>query len=138
AQLVRDRSIRTVLFANSVLSADVAAGLAARLDAGLNWDLVDIVQEDGKLVGKRPALQDTVYVDVGWTSEPRLALFRSASFDPNETGGSAEVEDLQGSLEAFSTGARMVDQADEEISGPSIEAAEVIVECGAGPGGSQN
>ena len=54
-----------MLFAASVLSADVAAGLAARLDAGLNWDLTDLVDEDGRLVGKRPALGDSVYVDVG-------------------------------------------------------------------------
>ena len=83
AQLVRDQGIDTVLFANSVLAADVAAGLAARLDAGVNWDLVDIAREDGRLVGKRPALQDTVYADVGWSSEPRIALFRSGSFDPS-------------------------------------------------------
>ena len=89
-----------------MLAADVAAGLAARLDAGLNWDLIDLVDEDGKLVGKRPALQDSVYVDVGWTSEPRLALFRSGSFDPSATGGSAEVEDVQVALEDFSTAAR--------------------------------
>ena len=37
---------------NSVLAADVAAGLAARLDAGLNWDLVDIELADGELVGQ--------------------------------------------------------------------------------------
>ena len=46
--------------------------LAARLDAGLNWDLVELVQQDGQLVGKRPALGDSVLVDVGWTSTPRL------------------------------------------------------------------
>jgi len=138
AQLVRDQGIDTVLFANSVLAADVAAGLAARLDAGLNWDLVDLVQEDGKLVGKRPALQDTVYADVGWASEPRLALFRSGSFDPSETGGSAEVEDVAVSLEDFSTTARMVDQAHEESSGPSIEDAEIIVAGGRGLGGPDN
>jgi electron transfer flavoprotein alpha subunit len=45
--VVRAGGYHTVLFSNSVLSADVAAGLAARLDAGLNWDLVDIVQRDG-------------------------------------------------------------------------------------------
>ena len=28
--------------------ADVAAGLAARLDAGLNWDLVDVELRDGE------------------------------------------------------------------------------------------
>jgi electron transfer flavoprotein alpha subunit len=138
AQLVSDHDVDTVLFANSVLAADVAAGLAARLDAGLNWDLVDLVQEDGKLVGKRPALQDTVYADVGWTSEPRLALFRSGSFDPSESGGTAEIEDVQVSLEDFSTSARMIDQAHEESSGPSIEDAEIIVAGGRGLGGPEN
>jgi electron transfer flavoprotein alpha subunit len=138
AQLVRDKGIETVLFANSVLGADVAAGLAARLDAGLNWDLVDVASEDGKLVGKRPALQDSVYVDVGWTSEPRIALFRSGSFDPSESGGTAEVENLQVSLEDFSTTARMVDQAHETSEGPSIEDAAVIVAGGRGLGGPEN
>src|SRR3989442_10904434 len=74
AQLIRDKGIDTVLFANSVLAADVAAGLAARLEAGVNWDLTDLVQQDNELVGTRPALQDSVYVDVGWKSKPRLAL----------------------------------------------------------------
>jgi electron transfer flavoprotein alpha subunit len=138
AQLVGEQDIDTVLFANSVLAADVAAGLAARLDAGLNWDLVDLVQQDGKLVGRRPALQDTVYADVGWASEPRLALFRSGSFDPSESGGSAAVEDVTVSLEDFSTTARMVDQAHEESSGPSIEDAEIIVAGGRGLGGPDN
>jgi len=138
ARLVREQEIDTVLFANSVLAADVAAGLSARLDAGLNWDLVDVVRENGKLVGKRPALQDSVYVDVGWTSEPRIALFRSGSFDPNATGGSAEIEDVEISLEDFSSSARMVDQAHEESEGPSIEDAEVIVAGGRGLGGPEN
>jgi electron transfer flavoprotein alpha subunit len=138
AQLVRDKGIDTVLFANSVIGADVAAGLAARLGAGLNWDLVDIALKDGKLVGTRPALQDSVYAEVGWTSEPRIALFRSGSFDPSESGGSAEVEDVQVSLEDFSTVASMVDQAHEESSGPSIEDADVIVAGGRGLGGPEN
>ena len=95
-------------------------------------------EEDGKLVGKRPALQDSVYVDVGWKSEPRIALFRSGSFDPNDTGGSAEVEDAPVALEDFSTAARMVDQAHEESEGPSIEDAQVIVAGGRGLGGPEN
>ena len=138
AQLVRDEGFDTVLLGNSVLAADVAAGLAARLDAGLNWDLVDLVEQDGKLVGKRPALQDSVYVDVGWTSEPRIGLFRSGSFDPSEAGGSPDIQEVQVALEDFSTTARMVDQAHEESSGPSIEDAPVIVAGGRGLGGPQN
>jgi electron transfer flavoprotein alpha subunit len=138
ARLIGDQGFDTVLFANSVLAADVAAGLAARLDAGLNWDLTDIVQEDGRFIGKRPALQDSVYADVGWTSDVRLALFRSGSFDPAASGGSAQVEDLQVELEDFSTAARMIDQAHEESEGPSIEDAQVIVAGGRGLGGPEN
>ena len=138
AQLIRDKGIETVLFGNSVLAADVAAGLAARLEAGLNWDLADLVRQDNGLVGKRPALQDSVYVDVGWKSEPRIALFRSGSFDPVESGGSADTEDVTVALEDFSTAARMVDQAHEEGEGPSIEDAPVIVAGGRGLGGPEN
>ena len=138
AHLVREEGVDTVLFAASVLSADVAAGLAARLDAGLNWDLVDLVQDDGNLVGKRPALEDTVYVDVGWTSEPRLAMFRPGTFDPAETGGEAEVSDLSPQFEDFSTQATMLEQAHAESEGPSIEDADVIVAGGRGLGSPEN
>jgi electron transfer flavoprotein alpha subunit len=138
AQLVGEQDIDTVLFGASVLASDVAAGLAARLDAGLNWDLVEIQASDGQLVGKRPALEDSVYVDVGWTSEPRLALFRPGTFDPAESGGEAQVEELTPSFEEFSTAATMVEQAHEESSGPSIEDADVIVAGGRGLGGPEN
>jgi len=131
ASLVRDEGYDTVLFAQSVLAADVAAGLAARLDAGLNWGLVDLTA-DG--VGKSPALSDTVYVDVGWTSGVKLALFRSGAFDATPSGGTAEVKDAPVSLEDFSTLAEMVEQAHAEQQGPSIEDADVIVAGGRGLG----
>jgi electron transfer flavoprotein alpha subunit len=138
AKLISERGFDTVLFPGSVLAADVAAGLSARLDAGLNWDLVDIEQQNGTLVGKRPALQDSVYVDVGWKSEPRLALFRSGTFDPTETGGEAEVEEFEPEFEDFSLAATMIEQAHEESEGPSIEDAEIIVAGGRGLGGPEN
>ena len=138
ADLVRRHGFETVLFGATVLTADVAAGLAARLDAGLNWDLVDLTEEDGKLIGKRPALDDTVYVDVGWKGEPRIALVRTGTFDPVESGGQAEIEQLEVRLEDFSTRAKMIEQAHEESEGPSIEDAEVIVAGGRGLGGPEN
>ena len=139
AKVVREGGYDTVLFAASVLAADVAAGLAARLDAGLNWDLVDLQQQDGALVGKRPALGDSVYVDVGWKSEPRLALIRSGTFEPvgSDTGG-PEVAEVAVELEDFSTRATMLERAHEEQSGPSIEDADIVVAGGRGLGGPEN
>ena len=138
ASLIRDRSFDTVLFGASVLSADVASGLAARLDAGLNWDLVDLRLDGDRLVGTRPALQDSVYVDVGWTSTPRLALIRSGTFDPAAAGGSAEVEEFSAQFEEFSTLAVMRERAHAESEGPSIEDADIIVAGGRGLGKPEN
>lgn len=132
--LVGAQGFDTVLFAASVLASDVAGGVAARLGAGLNWDLNDLRRDNGSLVGVRSALGDTVLADVGWSAEPRLGLVRSGSFDPAETGGEAAVEDAPVALEDFSTQAQMVEQAHEEQTGPSIEEADILVTGGRGLG----
>jgi electron transfer flavoprotein alpha subunit len=79
-----------------------------------------------------------VLVDVGWKSEPRLALFRSGAFDPASGGGEAAVGDAQVELRGHSTRATMVEQAHAESEGPSIEDAEVIVAGGRGLGAPEN
>jgi electron transfer flavoprotein alpha subunit len=139
AQVVADGGYDTVLFANSVLAADVAAGLAARLDTGLNWDLADAEANGDELVGKRPALQDSVLVDVGWTSTPRLALFRAGSFDASPSGGGEpEVADVSPQYAAHSTAARLTGQEEEQQVGASIEDADIIVAGGRGLGAPEN
>jgi electron transfer flavoprotein alpha subunit len=135
ARLVRDEGFDAVLFAQSVLAADVAGGLAARLEAGLNWDLVDLVDAGGALIGKRPALDDSVVVDTGWTSGPALAVFRAGAFDGAPPGGEADVREVAVALEPHSTLAALAEAATDEASaGPSIEDADVIVAGGRGLG----
>ena len=136
AQVVADGGYDTVLFANSVLAADIAAGLAARLDAGLNWDLVDLTSD---FVGKRPALQDSVLVDVGWKTTPRLGLFRAGSFDAAEQEiGQAQIVDVTAEYAEHSRSAKVVDHEQETSSGPSIEDADIIVAGGRGLGAPEN
>jgi electron transfer flavoprotein alpha subunit len=134
SELVAERGFDTVLFGASVLTADVAAALAARLEGGINWDLVDLRLDGDDLVGVRPALQDSVHVEVGWKSTPRVALIRAGTFEPRATGGSATVEDVPVAVEDFSTAASLVDRSLAESEGPSIEDAEIIVAGGRGLG----
>jgi electron transfer flavoprotein alpha subunit len=134
AKLVADEGYDTVLFAQSVLAADIAAGLAVRLGAGLNWGLVDF---DGEK-GRAPQLQDTVVVDVGWTTPVRLGIFRAGALDAVALSGTSEVRDAAVELEDFSTLAEMVEQAHAEQQGPSIEDADVIVAGGRGLGQAEN
>ena len=138
AALVEQTGAETVLFAASVLAADVAAGLAARLGAGLNWDLTDLLLDGGELVGVRPALGDTVVAEVAWKGTPRIGLVRSGAFEAPEPSGNATMQSFSASFQHFSTQARMVEQAHEEMSGPSIEDADVIVAGGRGLGKPDN
>src|SRR5262249_55024800 len=138
AALVGQSGADTVLFAASVLAADVAAGLAARLGAGLNWDLTDLRLDDGELLGVRPALGDTLVADVTWIGTPRVGLMRSGAFEAPESSDAAELRPFSVTFEDFSTRARMLERAHEESSGPSIEDADVIVAGGRGLGKPDN
>ncbi|MGH9028809.1 MAG: electron transfer flavoprotein subunit alpha/FixB family protein [Acidimicrobiales bacterium] len=137
AEVVRLDGIDTILLSNSVLAADIAAALAARLDAGLNWDLVDIAVRDGELVGKRMALGDSVLVEVGWRSATRVALMRAGTFEASEKGSSGTVVEVEPHLEQHSSSVRVVEQRVQPDSGPSLEDAEVIVSGGMGLGGPE-
>ena len=138
ARLQGEQSFDAILFAGSVLASDIAAGLAARLDAGLNWGLVDVAADGGKLVGTQPSLGDSVYVQVGWKSTPAIGLVRSGSFEPKETGGSAQSVPLAVALEEFSSRVTLVEQLREASEGPSIEEADIIVAGGRGLGTPDN
>ncbi len=134
-QLIASGGYDTVLFSNSVLAADVAAGLAARLDAGINWDLVDIAIRDGRLVGKRLIFEDSVLVEVGWRSAVRIALFRSGSFEATVSGnGGSQIESVTVRLREHSGQARVVSRSDPDGDGASVEGADVVVAGGMGLG----
>ncbi len=133
-QIVAENGIDTVLFGASVLAADIAGGLSARLDAGLNWDLNDISGSGDSLVGKRAALGDSVIVDVAWTSTPRLGLFRAGSFEPAESAGAGAVVNVSPNVQDFSGTAALVEQTSPETSGPAIEDADILVTGGRGLG----
>jgi electron transfer flavoprotein alpha subunit len=136
--LISEHGFENVLFASSVLTADVAAGLASRLRAGLNWGLVDLRVDGGQFVGTQPALGDSVFVDVGWTSTPRLALARTGAFEPKNVGGDAEVITFEPEIAEWSTRATLLDREKTVSEGPAIEEAEIIVAGGRGLGAPEH
>jgi len=139
--IARQDGFDTFLFSNSVLGADVAAGLAARLDAGLNWDLVDLEVDGGELTGKRLAFQDSVLIDVGWRGDRKVALFRPGSFDPAAADSAQDPEVHEASVEfqPHSVAARVTNRrVQESEGGPSVEDSDVIVAGGMGLGAAEN
>ncbi|MDQ1432706.1 MAG: electron transfer flavoprotein alpha subunit [Actinomycetota bacterium] len=129
----------TILFSNSVLAADVAAGLAARLDAGINWDLVDLEFRDGQPIGKQPMLQESELAEVGWRSPQRIALFRAGSFEAVASATEREptVESLTVAFAERTLAARVIERALRADEGPSLADADVIVAGGIGLGSAE-
>jgi electron transfer flavoprotein alpha subunit len=138
-RIVEEHGYDTVLFSNSVLASDVAAGLAARFDAGLNWDLVDLVQREGALIGTRLIFQDSVQVDVGWRSPRRIALFRPGAFEPvTGSAGGPEVERITVQLHDHSGRVALESHRGASSEGPSFDDAQVIIAGGMGLGRPEN
>ena len=137
-RLIRDHAITTVLFENSTVAADVAAGLAVRLDAGLNWDLRDLALRDGRLVGTRYALEDALMIEVGWTSDVRLGIFRLGTLEPADVEGAGRVERVSAPIATHAVGARIVERTASAGDRVDLSTADVIVAGGRGMRGRES
>jgi electron transfer flavoprotein alpha subunit len=138
AAVVAEHGVDTLLFENSALTADVAAAVAARLEAGVNWDLVDLRIENDELVGQRLALTDTALVDVGWTGNLRVAVLRRGVLDLGESSAGADVPVQDVTLPDGPRHVSIRERAEGTGEQASIETAEVVVAGGRGLGKKEN
>jgi len=138
AKVITDEGFSYALFGGGLLGFEIGAGLTARLNAGVTMEVTAVKVADGKLVAERPVLQDSAIVDVGYVGEPGIIIGRLNAFDANETGGSAEVVDVDVELSEWSTKARMRQRGEQRGADVNIEDADVLVGGGRGLGEKDN
>jgi electron transfer flavoprotein alpha subunit len=138
AKVMRDNDFSYALFGGGLLGFEIGAGLTARLNAGVTMEVTQVNVQDGKLVAERPILQDSQIADVGYVEEPGIIIGRLNAFDENESGGTAEVEDVQVELSDWSTKAKMVKRGEQRGADVNIEDADILVGGGRGLGKAEN
>jgi electron transfer flavoprotein alpha subunit len=138
AKVMTDNDFSYALFGGGLLGFEIGAGLTARLNAGVTMEVTQVNVQDGKLVAERPILQDSQIADVGYVEEPGIIIGRLNAFDENETGGTAEVEDVAVELSEWSTKARMVTRGEQRGADVNIEDANVLIGGGRGLGKKEN
>jgi electron transfer flavoprotein alpha subunit len=138
AKVISDNGFSYALFGGGLLGFEVGAGLTARLGAGVTMEVTQVNVQDGKLVAERPILQDSQIADVGYVGEPGIIIGRLNAFDVNESGGSAEVEDVEIELSDWSTKAKMVQRGEQRGEDVNIEDADILVGGGRGLGEAEN
>ncbi len=138
AKVMTDNDFSYALFGGGLLGFEIGAGLTARLNAGVTMEVTKVNVQDGKLVAERPILQDSQIADVGYVEEPGIIIGRLNAFDENETGGTAEVEDVAVELSEWSTKAKMVTRGEQRGADVNIEDANILVGGGRGLGKAEN
>ena len=138
AKVMTDNDFSYALFGGGLLGFEIGAGLTARLNAGVTMEVTQVNVQDGKLVAERPILQDSQIADVGYVEEPGIIIGRLNAFDANESGGTAEVEDVQVDLSEWSTKAKMVTRGEQRGADVNIEDANILVGGGRGLGKKEN
>jgi electron transfer flavoprotein alpha subunit len=135
AGVVSDGGYELILFGASVLASDIAAGLSARLDAGLIVDAIELHDEDGRVVTRRPGLGDSVLGHCTVPEGVAVIVARANAFAPAEaTAATAEVAKAAVAVQDWSTAARVVGHEEAETGGVDITAADVLVAGGRGLG----
>jgi electron transfer flavoprotein alpha subunit len=137
AKVITENGISYALFGGGLLGFEIGAGLTARLNAGVTMEVTEVKVQDGKLVAERPILQDSEIADVGYVSEPGIIISRLNAFDAKESGGTAEVIDVDVELSPWSTKAKMVQRGEQRGADVNIEDADILVGGGRGLGAKE-
>src|SRR4051812_20126931 len=135
AQVVQSGGHEYVMFGGGLLGFEIGAGLAARLDAGVCMEVTEVKVEDGKLVARRPILQDSQVSDVHYRSPVGVIIGRLNAFEASESGsGAATVEDVAVEYAPHSLQAEMVQRGEQRGADVNIEDANILVAGGRGLG----
>jgi electron transfer flavoprotein alpha subunit len=135
AQVVGEQGHEYVMFGGGLLGFEIGAGLAARLDAGVCMEVTEVVAQDGKLVARRPILQDSQISDVHYRSQVGVIIGRLNAFEIRESGtDAAPVEDVAVDYQPHSLQAQMVQRGEQRGADVNIEDADILVAGGRGLG----
>src|SRR3954466_2249807 len=134
AKVIQDNDLSYALFGGGLLGFEIGAGLTARLDAGVCMEVTSVRVEDGKLVAERPILKDSQSSDVHYRSDVGVIIGRLNAFEANESGGTAEIEDVEVDYAPHSLKATMVQRGEQRGADVNIEDADYLVAGGRGLG----
>jgi electron transfer flavoprotein alpha subunit len=127
-----------ILFGFTSDSRDVAGRLAARLGVGLISNAMEVAASDGGFVARVPYFGGAKVATFRANSNPAIVLVRPKSFEPSETGGQAEVVDVDAAIADGSRRARVVERRTEAGEQVKLEDAQVVVSGGRGLGGPEH
>jgi electron transfer flavoprotein alpha subunit len=135
AKVIDEGGHSYALFGGGLLGFEIGAGLAARKQAGVTMEVVEVKAEDGKLTAHRPILGDSKISVSRYRGDLGIIIGRINAFEiKQESDASAEVVDVEVELSPFSTQATMKQRGEQRGADVDIEGADILVAGGRGLG----
>ncbi len=125
---------KVIAGASSTTTKDCLPRLAARLDAAMVSDVLEVV--DAKTF-KRPMWAGNVVATVELTTDVKVCTVRSTEFDQPTAGGDAAVESLDVSVDPGSFKAKFVSLEEIKSERPDLASADRVVAAGRGVKGPE-
>jgi electron transfer flavoprotein alpha subunit len=132
AGVIEAQKPAVVLMGATAQGRDLAARLAARLDAAVAMDCIALKADGGELTATRPMYGGKVLAEVGLSGAPKIAVIRPNAMDITETSGAGAVE----TVAVASTNSQLtVVEKRLETGKTELTEADVVVSGGRGMGG---
>jgi len=138
ASLYEKEKPDVILFGFTTDSREVAGRLAARLGVGLIANASDLAAQDGGFVAKVPYFGGSKVASMRANGKPAIVLVRPKSFEASESGGTAELKQLDASVADASKRAHIAERVAEASEKVKLEDARIVISGGRGMGGPQN
>ena len=133
ADVVTSTDPALILLGASSHGKDLAARLAARLDAGLAMDCTAIREHNGKLVFTRPMYGGKVLADVEIEGNLQIAAIRPNVFAVEQTSKSGTVKKIN--VQADNNKTSVIEKLTEETGRVELTEADIIISGGHGTNG---
>jgi electron transfer flavoprotein alpha subunit len=133
ADIVSREKPATIVVGASTQGKDLSARLAARVNAPLAMDCVDIRIENGDLTVTRPMYGGKILADIVFEGKPQILVIRPNSMSITEQAGAGAIEILD--VNISKTDLKFIEKK-LDTGKVELTEADVIVAGGRGMGGS--
>jgi electron transfer flavoprotein alpha subunit len=124
-----------ILVGNTMIGRDVGSRFAARVGAGVNADVIEIVVDGGRVACLSPKLGGLTITTCAFKSDYGVAAIRPNVFAAKQAAGAAQIVAIAPSGKAYAV--TVEEEVEEAAAELGVEEASVVVSGGRGMGGPE-
>ena len=129
---VKETGAEIIMIGSNKNGKELAARLAAKLDAGCVTDCTNLYLKNKKLTSERVVYSGNAIAVEQFTGKPNIVTVPSKVFDPLSKDDKRTVDIVKKKFDAEKSASKILKVQEMKSEGVNVEDAEIIVSCGRG------